>query len=99
MKKIIKALKYCVDKDCEEGCPYDLVTGCYKKLVEDTIDLLNNQKEEIERLQKLLDEKCDIIKELNGLFATRPPNRERRYRQCLILMILMFAILTQMVIS
>ena len=61
MKNIIKALKHCVDKDCEGGCPYDL-NGCYGKLADDTITLLTHQKEEIERLQKLLDEKCDIIK-------------------------------------
>ena len=61
MKNIIKALKHCVDKDCEGGCPYDL-NGCHNKLTDDTIALLTNQKEEIERLQKLLDEKCDILK-------------------------------------
>ena len=63
MKNIIKALKHCVDKDCEGGCPYDLLNECYTKLIDDTVAMLTNQKEEIERLQKLLDEKCDIIKD------------------------------------
>ena len=54
--KIIKALECCTDEsyeNCNE-CPYSIDTlSCERlKLLEDSLDLINHQKVEIERLKK-----------------------------------------------
>ena len=68
--EIIKALECCVNEkaDCK-GCPYEsdgcLIENGKNKLLEDTLDLINRQKAEIERLkddknrlEKMMDNLC-----------------------------------------
>lgn len=56
-EKIIKAIKACVEiEDCSQ-CPYKnnnlLDTSCFSKLFKETLDLINHQRAEIERLKKI----------------------------------------------
>ena len=69
--EIIKALECCgkakTNTDCRElKCPFfdDAIDMCgvlnsEQVLIVNALDKLNRQKAEIERLQKLLDDKCD----------------------------------------
>ena len=50
--EIVKALECCVEYDCRV-CRYDVNSAiCISNLMKDTLDLINRQKAEIERLQK-----------------------------------------------
>jgi hypothetical protein len=54
--EIIKALECCLKlsvKECPE-CPYYRKEDCSSTLIQDTLDLINRQKAEIERLQSIL---------------------------------------------
>lgn len=60
-EQIKKALKCCegcsLTEDCNE-CPYvecSTITGCVNEMIADTLDLINRQEAEIERLGKLAD--------------------------------------------
>ena len=57
---IVEVLEHCVGDDCG-GCPNLATEYCAtpKLLYKDIIALINRQQAEIERLQKLLDDKCD----------------------------------------
>ena len=57
--EIIKALELCSADECWcDDCPYEnLCTDT--DITKFALDLINRQKSEIERLQKLLDDKCD----------------------------------------
>lgn len=57
--EIVEAMKRCIAGDCEEtGCPLyneaDTYAMCVTILLEKTLDLINRQKAEIERLKKEL---------------------------------------------
>lgn len=66
--EILKALECCSIGTfaCGKGCPcYSVksnlkVSSCRFELMCELSDLVNRQKAEIERLSKLLDDKCDI---------------------------------------
>lgn len=50
---IIKALEYCADGRYCGDCGYDIKSAkCIAKIMKDSIDLINRQKAEIERLRK-----------------------------------------------
>jgi hypothetical protein len=86
---IIKALNRCCEfADCR-GCPFQLGGDCIRRLCKESLDLINRQKAEIERLQgyndnlltantalsnEILDIKFETIKE----FAERL--KERKYQ-------------------
>ena len=59
--EIIKALECCANgKSCYDVCPFDDKFGiisCTKKLSNATLDLINRQKAEIERLEKEIKDK------------------------------------------
>lgn len=58
--EIKKALECCTDFKCENcPCEDNSEFTCTEILMEDALDLINRQQAEIERLQKLLDDKCD----------------------------------------
>ena len=80
--EIIKALRCCADKGCkfcaEQGKPH-----CKETVASLAWDLIYRQKAEIERLEKLLDEKCDrciertkseAYREFMGKFVTKLKN-------------------------
>ena len=48
--EIIKGLECCCASECDE-CPYDEQTACVEYVKEGTLDLINRQKAEIERLK------------------------------------------------
>ena len=49
---IIKALEYCADGGQCGDCGYDIKSAkCIAKIMKDSIDLINRQKAEIERLR------------------------------------------------
>lgn len=51
--EIIKALEYCSDegrKNCK-NCPIYKVTNCFGTLSGETVDLINRQQSEIDRLK------------------------------------------------
>lgn len=52
-EEIIRALGCCINDDCD-NCPNDF-GNCYSNLAGYALDLINRQKEEIERLQEMLD--------------------------------------------
>lgn len=57
-EQIIKALKYCLEQEVHcKGCPYEEYSkkDCTYRLYKDTLDLINRQKTEIERLQKVIE--------------------------------------------
>lgn len=57
--EIIKALECCCKNNNCEGCPLDYLTfssQCASELAVKSLDLINRQKAEIERLKKLLEE-------------------------------------------
>ena len=63
--EIIKALECHADEDIEtcSFCPLSNVEGCAYKLAEFSLDLINRQKAEIERLEKTVEdmtEGCQI---------------------------------------
>jgi K+/H+ antiporter YhaU regulatory subunit KhtT len=57
-KEIIQALECCAESECE-NCQYQYDTACKEYIFHDCISLIKRQIEEIERLKKLLDDKCD----------------------------------------
>ena len=65
--EIVEAMKRCIANDCEEtGCPLyneaDTYAMCVTILLEKTLDLINRQKAEIERLtstQEILKKRLD----------------------------------------
>ena len=67
--KIIRALECCNKSDNGKGCfkcPYrQYCPDCLRRRNEDTIDLINRQKAEIERLQGLVNHQRNLINELN----------------------------------
>ena len=70
--KIIKALECCTDEsyeNCNE-CPYSIDTlSCERiKLLEDSLDLINYQKAEIERLEKVLNGRDQLVNALNKCY-------------------------------
>ena len=57
-EQIVKALEYCVVRNREcLSCPYSEKTYCVDT---DALNLIKRQKAEIERLQKILDKRCDV---------------------------------------
>ena len=48
----------CICDECED-CPHNEETACVENLHQEAIDVINRQKAEIERFQKLLDDKCN----------------------------------------
>ena len=61
--EIIKALECCAKSSCK-NCPENCGSAmCLKNLVIDSLDLINRQKAEIERLEKEL-MKCKLEKEM-----------------------------------
>lgn len=67
--EIIKGLKCCNREktvgDCD-NCPYNEGEGCLTELIEDTLDLINRQKEEIVRLKKIQQVQANRIVEERG---------------------------------
>ena len=67
-KEIIKALEYCFANDwnrakCDKCKFYTGTIGCVDDLKSASIDLINRQKAEIERLEKLQEETEKALKE------------------------------------
>ena len=68
--EIIKSLECCSsnatgDEHCND-CPYNFTEYCGEESAKDILDLINRQKAEIERLQKILENRseiCDICTE------------------------------------
>ena len=58
--EIIKAFEYCTNSlDCPANCPlYEYAGDCFLALHKPTLDLINRQKAEIERLKKAI-EQCE----------------------------------------
>ena len=70
--EIIKALECCTDEsyeNCNE-CPYSIDTvSCERmKLLEDSLDLINRLKAEIEELNKVCQANQQLINALNKLY-------------------------------
>ena len=62
--EIIKALRQCETQKTCSDCPYFEKIGCKKHLYQDAFNLINRQKAEIERLNKLLSGAKDCIDEI-----------------------------------
>ncbi len=64
-EQIIKALECCNKSDNGKGCfecPYrQYCPDCLRRRNEDTIDLINRQKAEIERLKKQVSNNHDVM--------------------------------------
>lgn len=70
--EIIKALDCCTDEsyeNCNE-CPYsiDNVSCERMKLLEDSLDLITRQKAEIEKLEKVLNGRDQLVNALNKCY-------------------------------
>lgn len=64
--EIIKALMCCIAIDCD-CCPYCDINHCCAEMIESTLDLINRQKTEIERLYHLraeLSKENDVWKDV-----------------------------------
>ena len=59
IKKALECCFYIPFANCSD-CPLKKYDTCLKKLPEFALDLINRQQAEVERLQKLLDDKCDM---------------------------------------
>ena len=68
--EIIKALEYCINNNTCKGCPYS-GKGCYIPLKKNSLDLINRQQAEIERLNTQRDK---VIKEFTEFAHTAPYN-------------------------
>ena len=82
--EIIKALKLCMSEHmgCEDGCPYDTkkltYSQCKLELSKDSIDLINRQRAEIERLR------CSAIrngKQIGSLIHHLEQSKSEAYRE------------------
>ena len=67
-EQIIKALECCITNDCAKCKAYDETNGeivdCLHTICRNALDLINRQKAEIERLNKLLSGAKDCIDEI-----------------------------------
>lgn len=66
-EEIVRGLEHCLggDVDCE-GCPYAIyhASDCDEILKKDTLDLIRRQQQEIDRLKSLVNDKQEIIADL-----------------------------------
>ena len=73
-EEVIRALEHCANSNTDEpychDCPYETTKYCASVLSKDTLDLINRQRAEIERLKagkqsikELADELCNRIGE------------------------------------